>query len=50
MLRNKLPGFEFKWADKKAKIPVEFLNSYPNSTFETITPENYLEWITLSAI
>jgi hypothetical protein len=30
-----LTGFEFKWTDKKVKIPFEFLDAYPNSTFKT---------------
>jgi hypothetical protein len=45
-----MAGFEFTWASKKVKMPVDFINAYPNSTFEIITPENYRDWITLSAI
>lgn len=40
-----LSGFEFKWANKKTKVPEEFLKSYENSTFSVITQENYLEFI-----
>lgn len=41
-----LSAFEIKWkASKKIKTPVAFAKGYPNATFETITPENYLEWI-----
>ncbi len=43
---GKLFGFEFKWnANKKAKIPKIFLETYANSTVETINPENFLEFL-----
>jgi hypothetical protein len=32
------------------KIEKPNRHTIPNSTFEIITPENYREWITLSAI
>ena len=41
-----LSGFEFKWAEKKLKTPVEFQNTYPNSSFQVIHKENYLPFIT----
>lgn len=44
---DQLSGFEFKWnAQKKAKIPVAFAKAYPDATFEVITPNNYLDFIT----
>src|SRR5690606_38484735 len=44
---DQLSGFEFKWnAQKKAKIPVAFAKAYPDATFEVITPNNYLNFIT----
>jgi len=39
-----LSGFEFKWGTKKTKAPEEFLSTYENSTFNVITPDNYLEF------
>ena len=36
--------FEFKYAENgKGKIPAEFLENYPNSTFKVITPANFFE-------
>ncbi len=40
-----LSGYELKWSVKTAKTPDEFLSTYKNSTFHTITPKNYLEFI-----
>jgi uncharacterized protein len=40
-----LAGFEFKWTDKPAKIPHEFLTTYKNSTFNVIHRENYLDFV-----
>lgn len=40
-----LAGFEFKWTDKPAKIPREFLTTYKNSTFDIIHKENYLDFV-----
>ncbi len=42
---GELRCFEFKWNEKaKTKVPKEFLTTYPNSSFQTITPGNYWEW------
>lgn len=42
-----LNGFEFKWSEnKKTKIPTAFAKGYPDATFEVITKQNYLEFIT----
>ena len=44
---GKLFGFEFKWSDKKpAKPPKDWLEYYPDASFQVINPENYLEFIT----
>lgn len=43
---GKLFGFEFKWSGKSAKAPKDWLENYPGSNFQTINPENYLEFIT----
>lgn len=42
-----LKGFEFKWNEKrKAKIPTAFGKAYPEATFEVISKNNYLDFIT----
>ena len=43
---GKLFGFEFKYGPKKVKLPQEFLDTYSNAGIETITKENYLDFIT----
>lgn len=41
-----IKAFEFKWnPNAKAKCPSDFLSSYPNSSFEVITPDNYMQFI-----
>lgn len=41
-----LRTFEFKWNDKvKVKRPKSFFDTYPNSTYEVVTPENYWNFI-----
>lgn len=43
---GKLHAYEFKWNPrKKAKLPNLFKATYPNSKFEVINRENFLEWI-----
>ena len=42
-----LHAFQFKWTlKKKVRAPSAFVAAYPGSTFDVITPENYLSWIT----
>lgn len=44
---GKLFAYEFKYSpNKKEKKPKEFLDTYPESEFSIITPENYLDFIT----
>jgi hypothetical protein len=44
---GQMRAYEFKYSGtKKAKLPSAFREAYPNSTFEVITKENYLDWIT----
>jgi len=43
---GKLFGYEFKYSPGGIKAPAAFLESYPNSEFMSITPENYLDFIT----
>ena len=41
-----LRTFELKWNDKvKVKRPKSFVDAYPNSTYEVVTPENYWNFI-----
>jgi len=43
---GQLNAFEFKWnPNKKPKAPKDFLNTYQNSQFKVITPENYLSFL-----
>ncbi|MEK7545170.1 MAG: ATP-binding protein [Patescibacteria group bacterium] len=43
---GKLFGYECKWSDKKTKAPKDWLENYKNASFEVITQENYLKFIT----
>jgi hypothetical protein len=44
---GKLFGYEFKWSGRKLpKPPKEWLATYPNASYEVITRENYLDFIT----
>ena len=42
---GKLFGFEYKWGRKRPKVPKTFLETYPNSTFEVVSPDNFLEHV-----
>jgi len=42
---GKLFGYEFKWFRDKVKQPKLWLESYPQSTFEIINKDNYLDFI-----
>ena len=42
---GKLFGFEFKWNPKKIKIQKEWLNTYPNASFDVIHRDNYLTFM-----
>lgn len=41
---GKLSAFEFKFKGK-AKVPREFLESYPNSAFVTVAKDNYFDFV-----
>ncbi len=43
---GRLYGYEFKWGKKKVKAPKIWLETYKNASFEVISQDNYLEWIT----
>lgn len=42
---GKLHTYEFKWWDKKVKVPKSFTEAYPDSTFEVINRENFMEFV-----
>ncbi|WKN46366.1 DUF4143 domain-containing protein [Tunicatimonas pelagia] len=46
---GQLRAYEFKWlrkkGDKKNHFSKTFLNAYPNSNTQVITPENYIDWL-----
>ncbi|MEZ4800878.1 MAG: ATP-binding protein [Flavobacteriales bacterium] len=42
-----LHAYEFKWSSaKKSKTPALWSKNYPDATYSTINPENYLQFIT----
>lgn len=43
---GKLSAFEFKWSKSKAKIPVAWKNTYPESSFSIVDKTDYPDWIT----
>ncbi len=45
---GQIDAFECKWSPRKAKTnpPKPFARAYPEATFATITPENYLDFLT----
>lgn len=42
---GKLFGYEVKWKNKTVKPPKNWVDAYPKASFETITNENYLDFI-----
>lgn len=43
---GKLFGYEIKWEVKKIKPPKDWLETYQNASYEIISKENYLQFIT----
>ncbi len=43
---GKLFGFEFKWGKKKVKPPLLWFETYDNSSWEVISKENFLDFLT----
>lgn len=43
--KGQLNGYEFKWGNKKPRTPKTWLESYPNSSFQLVNKENYLDFI-----
>ena len=45
-IENKLTAFETKWSPtKKVSIPSGWKENYPDTSFDVITPENYLKFL-----
>jgi predicted AAA+ superfamily ATPase len=42
---GKLFGYEFKWKDKRVKVPPAWEKNYPGSEFSVIHCDNYKDWI-----
>ena len=43
---QQLQAIECKWQDQKVKKPVAFAKAYPEASFEQVSKDNYLNWIT----
>jgi len=42
---GKLFGYEFKWGNRKPREPRLWRETYPEASYEIITPENYLDFV-----
>jgi predicted AAA+ superfamily ATPase len=42
---GKLHAYEFKWGSKTPKVPKTWLENYPNSEFNYVNRENFLEFV-----
>lgn len=42
---DKLFGYEMKWKEERAKPPKDFLLAYPDSSYEVINQNNYLDFV-----
>lgn len=42
---GKLMGFEMKWGKASPKAPLDFMRSYPGSSYKVINKDNYLDFI-----
>ena len=38
-------GYEFKWKESRVKIPTQWKNAYPDSSFEVINIDNFESWL-----
>lgn len=39
-------AYDFKWQQKKAKVPKTWQENYPDAHFETVNRDNYLPFVT----
>lgn len=42
---GRLKAFEFKWHKPNAKLPKAFVDTYPDTPFQVVTPETYREFV-----
>lgn len=42
---GKLTGYEFKWGNKKFRVPKIFIDTYPGSAVSPVTPENFSDFV-----
>lgn len=42
---GKLFGYEFKWQNDSSKAPKDFLSAYPESSYQVINRDNYLDFV-----
>ena len=43
---GQISAFEYKWKPgKAARLPLPFSEAYPDATFQTITSDNYQEFV-----
>jgi hypothetical protein len=41
-----LYGYEFKWSNNKLpRVPSEWATTYPDATYEVVSPDNYLDFV-----
>ena len=43
---GRLYGYEFKWHEKKQKVPSQWEKMYPKASYQVIHQGNYWEWLT----
>jgi len=43
---GKLFGYEMKWGRQRVKAPPEWLKSYPEASWQAVSRDNYIEFIT----
>ncbi|MBL7780092.1 MAG: ATP-binding protein [Saprospiraceae bacterium] len=42
---GRLSGFEFKWKNNKTRPPATWLDTYPESSFEVVDRDNFLDFV-----
>ena len=43
--KQEIQAYEYKWTPHKFKVPTEFAAAYPDSKYNVIDQENYLDYI-----
>ena len=44
-----LSGFEFKWQNRRVRVPGSFEKAYPDATFEVVHQDNYIDFVVPSS-